>query len=175
MHRFGRRRTLWIIAFSTVIQNGTKVLIGMVRKKELHGDESLWLLNTLSGLHSGGRLRPGEPCCTIEICLAILWVRPRDGSSTLPDLALLEAVLTLATISCTPDRIYRRETLVNSRQYPWLLLNRRSHELISRLLSTRPRCHSPSRFFSLSYTPSYPHIAKVRLISSVFWYHHSKG
>jgi len=125
-----------------IIQKGTKVLIGMIRKKELRGHESLWLLNTLSELHSDGRLRLEEPCCTIEICLAILLDQaPKWDYQTLPDVALLEAVLTLAAISCTQDRTYQLETLANSRQYPWLLLNLRSPELISRLLSTPPRCH----------------------------------
>ena len=121
---------------------GTKVLIGMIRKKELHRDEYLWLLNTLSELHSVVWPQLEEPCCTIEICLAILLDQaPKWDHHTHPDLALLEAVLTLAAVSCTQNRTYQLETLANSRQHPWLLLNLRSPELINRLLSTPPRCH----------------------------------
>jgi len=137
-----------------IVQNGTKVLISMIKKKELDGDESLWLLNMLSELHSDGWLQLEEPCCTIEICLAILLDQaPKWDYQTVPDLALLEATLTLTAISCTQDRTYQLETLANSRQHPWLLLNLRSPELISRLLSTPPRCHKQliSILFLVSY------------------------
>jgi len=64
---------------------------------------------------------------------------PRNGVlPNPPDIFLLERVVTLAAISCPPDRAYRLNILAKSRQCPWLLLNLRNPDLISILLKDAP-------------------------------------
>jgi len=53
-------------------------------------------------------------------------------------IVLLDAVVTLLAISCSPDLVSRQEILTNSRQYPWLLLNLRNPELISKIIEDVP-------------------------------------
>jgi hypothetical protein len=103
-------------------------LINIIRRNKLHGEEALWLTNTLSELCSEELLSKDEPLW-IEICLAILL---EDATKwrlvDTPDIVLLEAVVTLAAISCSPDKA---NVLTSSLEHPWLLLNIRNPGLIS--------------------------------------------
>jgi hypothetical protein len=138
-------------------------LIRMVRRKELHRDESLWLLNTLSELRSTMGLSRGEPFW-IEICLAILLNdAPKWGLFTPPDIVLLEAVVTLAAISCSPGGANGRKILTNSRKHPWMLLNIRSPNLINTLFERTPSAYHKQLIsllflvlYALMYRRSYP-------------------
>ena len=47
---------------------------------------------------------------------------------------LIEAMVTLAAISCSSNETYQRKTLTNSHRHPWLLVNLRDPELISTMI-----------------------------------------
>jgi len=97
----------------------------------MHREESLWLLSTLPELYSNGRLS-GKESFWIEICLAILLNdAPNWNDADPPDIVLLDAVVTLAAMSCSPDRTNRLGIFTSSREHPWLLLNVRNPNLIS--------------------------------------------
>ena len=117
-------------------------LMNAIRGKELNREESLWLLNTLSELCCGGWVQRDESFF-IEMCIAILSDQASTWDyKTIPDIILLDAVMTFAAISCSPNETYRLNTLSNSRQYPWLLLSLRNHEVIGRLMEDAPQsCH----------------------------------
>jgi len=103
-----------------------------IARKELHKEEHLCLLWTLSELRSKAWLLEDESF--IEICLPILMghaTKWKFGSA--PDIALLEAVVTLAAISCTSEIANRPNILSSSRDHPWLLLNIRNTNLINTL------------------------------------------
>jgi len=91
-------------------------LINVTRSNELPMQESSWLLSTLSELRSE-RDRPEREPFLIGICLAILSSRPP------PDGTLLEAVVTLAAVSCSPEYVNRLRILTSSREYPRLPRN----------------------------------------------------
>jgi hypothetical protein len=108
-------------------------LISVVRRKELHRNEFLWLLSTLSELRSRGWLL-WEKRFFIGICLPMLMDSAKKWChGNPPDIVLLEAVATLAAVSCTPDRTNRLNILSSSRNHPWLFLNIRNANLISTL------------------------------------------
>jgi hypothetical protein len=86
-------------------------LINLARIKELPTEESLWLLGTPSELRSEGRPPEREPFL-IGICLVILLNHPH------PDVAILEAVVTLTTMSCSPEHANRLRILTSSREHP---------------------------------------------------------
>jgi len=116
-------------------------LTDMIRRKGLHREEFLWLLHTLSELYSEGWLLGEEPFL-IGICVAMLLDdAPKWDFSNPPDIVLLEAVVTLAAISCSPDKAHRLNILTNSREHPWLLLNIRNPNLISTLFEGTPSNH----------------------------------
>ena len=48
-----------------------------------------------------------------------------------PDIALLEAMVTLVTMSCSSDMAYWRNILTRSHEHPWLLVNLQNPGLIS--------------------------------------------
>jgi len=114
-------------------------LINMIRRKELHKEECLWLLRTLSELRSDGWLWSSHQPC-IEICLAILMGHATkwDYDENHPDIVLLEAVVTLVAISCTEDRANRRNILSSSRDHPWLFLNIQNTILINTVYEGTP-------------------------------------
>ena len=117
-------------------------LINMIRRTELHREESLWLLSTLSELRSVGWLSWDEPFI-IGICLAtLLGDAPKWGYNNPPDMILLEDVVTLAAISCFSGRANQPNILTSSREYPWLLLNVRNPALFAEWFQYTPAyCH----------------------------------
>ena len=108
----------------------------MMRRKQIHKEECLRLLRTLSELGSRGMSR--DTPFIIGICLPILMGHATkwDWRSP-PDILLLEAVVT--AISCTSDFANRRNILSSSRDHPWLLLNIRNTNLICTLYEGTPR------------------------------------
>jgi hypothetical protein len=117
----------------SIIHMESNDLTNVIRRKDLQGEESLWLLSTLSELCSDGWLWREEPIF-IRICLAILSDHaPKWDYKTPPDIVLLEAVVTLAAISCSPDRAYQLTMLTNGHKHPWLLLNLRNPGLMGKL------------------------------------------
>jgi len=123
------------IALAQTLSND---LTKTMRRKELHKEECLRLLRTLSELRNKGWLSL-QPSFFIGICLPILMGHATKwGSNSPPDMVLLEAVATLAAISCTSDRANRRNILSSSRDHPWLLLNIRNTNLISTLYKRTP-------------------------------------
>jgi len=120
----------------------SKALISTLHWNELHEEETIWLLNTLSDVHSRISLKHGDPVF-IGICLRILSCQAAKWSDEdIPNIALLEAVIAFAAILCSPDITYRRKILINRHQYPWLLLNLRNPELIRNVIEGAPdSCH----------------------------------
>ncbi len=113
-------------------------LINVARRKDMPREESLWLLSTLSELRSEWWQPEGEPFL-IGICLAILSDHAQrwDGNLS-PDIVLLEAVVTLAAMSCPPENANRLHILTKSREHPWLLLNVRNPTLFANWFEYTP-------------------------------------
>ena len=108
-------------------------LLSILRDNELHEDETMWLLSTLSGLHCDGLVRMKHHVS--KICLAILLHQaPKWNQITLPDIMLIEAMITFAAISCSSNEIYQLKTFTNSHQHSWLLLNLRDPDLVTRTM-----------------------------------------
>ena len=114
-------------------------LTNVTRRKEMTRDESVWLLSTLSELRS----EPwhGGPFL-IDICLAILSDHAAEWDDDPPlymlslddtDIVLLEAVVTLAAMSCSRsyEHAKRLHILTRSREHPWLFLNVRNPTLFT--------------------------------------------
>ena len=124
-----------------LIQEVSNDLTNMMRRNELHKEQCLRLLRTLSELHRVELFSQNKPF--IGICLPILMghaTKWHYGSP--PDIVLLEAVVTLAAISSTSDRANQLHILSSSRDHPWLLLNIRNPNLISTLYEgTSPNDH----------------------------------
>jgi hypothetical protein len=99
-------------------------LTKVTRSKELPTEESFWLLSTLSEFRCEEG-RPEREPFLIGICLAII------SNDPYPDKALLEAVVTLAAVSCSPEHANRLQILTGSRENPWLLRNYRNPALFS--------------------------------------------
>ena len=116
-------------------------LIRRVQRKELRVEESLWLLNILAEVYSRA-IQVQKPACVIKICLEILLDPAPEWDRTTPDDPLLEPVVTLAAMSCCPDRGNRSNILTSSREYPWLLLNMRNPALFANWFEhAPPDCH----------------------------------
>jgi len=111
---------------------------------ELHEPDFIWLLNTLSNLHSRDWVGQEQPF-SIGNCVGILSDQaPRWSPLALPNITLLEAVVVLVAISCSSDLTYQQNTRINSHQCPWLLLNLRNPELICNIVEDAPaNCHNP--------------------------------
>jgi len=141
MHQ-GSTESLWVQLVTEVCGHyfdwkGPSCLIGIIRRRELRNDEALWLLNILSELPNG-RLQRRHDANSIQICLAMLLYH----SPTLSDLVLLEAVVTLAAVSCSPDIANRSSIIDNSREHPFLLLNTRNPALFANWFEDMPSdCH----------------------------------
>jgi len=122
-------------------------LTNVTRSVELPMLESLWLLRTLSELLSESE-RPEREPFLIGICLAILsnHLYPYDAS--------LEAVVTLAAMSCSPEYVNRLHILTSSREYPWLLRNTRNPALFANWFEDTPSDYH-KRFISLLFLVIY--------------------
>ena len=116
----------------------TSNLTNVAQRMQMPKRESLWILCTLSELCSG-QLVEREPFL-IEICLAILLNHAPKWNDNLShdylsphasDIPLLEAVVTLAAMSCSRGRANRLHILTRSRKYPWLFLNFRNPALFA--------------------------------------------
>jgi hypothetical protein len=106
-------------------------LINLTQSKELPTKESLWLLSTLSEFRSEQRQPESEPWL-IGICLAILSDNvPKSGDHPYPVTILLEAVITLAAMSCFPGPGHRFAILTRTREHPWMLRNLRNPGLFT--------------------------------------------
>jgi len=139
--RQGSTKSPWVQLVTAVCgyysqSRGPSDLIGMIRRRELCNDEALWLLDILSELHSH-RYPWRKGAYSIQICLAMLL----DQASTFSDLILLEAVVTLAAILCSPGA--NRSNIINSsREHPYLLLNIRNPALFANWFEDTPSdCH----------------------------------
>ena len=115
-------------------------LTNVARRKGMPIEESLWLLSTLSEIHSKWDLER-EPFL-IGICLAILSNHAPEWSghyfTGAADLPLLEAAVTLATMSCSLEYATRLDILTRSRKYPWLFLNVQNAALFSNWMEDIP-------------------------------------
>ena len=108
-------------------------LIDILTVNQLHETESIWLLNTLSGLHCDGLVMMRHYAS--KICQAILMHQvPQWNPVTPPNIMLIEAVVTLLAISCSVNQAYQMITLTNSNRHSWLLLNLRNPDLISKVI-----------------------------------------
>jgi hypothetical protein len=107
-------------------------LTNVTRGKKLPEENSLWLLRTLSE-HRSEQGRPEREPFLIEICLSIV-----SGHARRVDTELLEAVVTLAAMSCSPEHANRLKILTNSREDPWLLRNVRDPALFTNWLEDTP-------------------------------------
>jgi hypothetical protein len=106
-------------------------LTNVTQRKDLPGEHSFWLLSTLSELRSEW-WRPDREPFLIEMCLAILLDHaPKWDDTHYPDIVLLEAVITLAAMSCSPESDNRLHILTSSREHPWLLQNVRNPALFA--------------------------------------------
>jgi hypothetical protein len=149
---FDRAISLWAPEHMKYMKTQYNDLTNMIRRNKPHRDQSLWLLSTLSELHSDMWLRsrwlrsrwlPEEQPFLIGICLAILLGRaPEWNYVKPPDIVMLEAVVTLAAISCSPDMANRLHILTSGREHPWLLLNIRNPALFGKWFEDpSPYCH----------------------------------
>src|SRR5258706_5333766 len=102
-------------------------LTNVERRKEMPREESLWLLHALSELRSEWWRLEKEPFL-IGICLAILSNHAPEWDD---DIVLLEAVVTLAAMSCSLERANRPQIFTKSREHPWLCLNVRNPALFA--------------------------------------------
>jgi hypothetical protein len=118
-------------------------LTNVTRRKELGTGESLWLLSTLSE-HRIEWWRPEREPFLIGICPSILldhapkWVW---DYYPYPPIALLEAVVTLAAMSYSPEFSNRLHILTSSREHPWLLRNVRNPALFTNWFEGTPSDH----------------------------------
>ena len=114
-------------------------LTNVIRTMGLPTEELLWLLSTLSEHRCSGRKQEKKPFL-IEICLAIFSNRASKwGEELFHDMELLEAVVTLAAMSCSlrPDRLRSRIT-TNCRGRPWFLQNAQNPALFSNWFEDTP-------------------------------------
>jgi len=117
-------------------------LTNVTRRKRLHTGESLWLLSTLSE-YRNECWRPGRlerESFLIGICLAILSDHaPEWDDNPFPPIALLEAAVTLAAMSCSLVNLLHTPT--SSHEHPWLLRNLRNPALFANWFEDTPSEH----------------------------------
>jgi len=107
-------------------------LTNVTQRMELPTEELLWLLSTLSEHRCYGRRQEAKPFL-IEICLAILSNHASKwGDNYSPDMVLLEAVVTLAAMSCSsyPNRLHSRIP-TDSDERPWFFQNAQNPALFA--------------------------------------------
>jgi hypothetical protein len=112
-------------------------LTNLTGRMELAKEELLWLLSTLSEQRGDWR-RPQREPFLIGICLAILSDHaPKWDDDHYTTIVLLEAVVTLAAMSCSPHP-NRLHILTSSREHPWLLQNVRNPALFANWFEDTP-------------------------------------
>jgi len=111
----------------------------VTRRMELPTEEWLWLLTTLSEYRCYWRGQKREPFL-IGICLVVLSNHtPKWGDGHSCDMVLLEAVLTLAAMSCSlrPDRL--RSRIPTSRlEHPWFFQNAQNPAIFANWFEDTP-------------------------------------
>jgi len=115
-------------------------LTNVARRMELPTEESLWLLSTLSQHHCSSGRRGRRKPFLIEICLAILSNRASElGGDHFRDMELLEAVVTLAAMSCSlrPNRL-RSRIPTDSDSLPWVFQNAQNPALFANWFEDTP-------------------------------------
>jgi len=140
-------------------------LTRIIPRKGLNSEESVGILNTLSELCCEQSL-PQDTSYLIGICLKMLlnyFPRVEDLSSFDFDMKFLEAVVTLAAISCSPTLGNRQNIVTSSREHPWLFPNMRNPALFGNWFEHTPSvCHKSlvSVLFLVVYAllqrPSFP-------------------
>jgi len=140
-------------------------LTRIIPRKGLNSDESVGILNTLSELCCEQSL-PQDASYLIGICLKILlnyFLSVEDLSSFDFDMKFLEAVVTLAAISCSPNLGNRQNIVTSSREHSWLFPNMRNPALFVNWFEHTPSvCHKSlvSVLFLVVYAllqrPSFP-------------------
>ena len=156
-------RKFWNPEYTKQMRRTEYHLTNMIRRKEMKRDESLWLLSTLSEFCIEERPSGNTPFF-IEICLTILLDHtPKWAPENPPDIILLEAIVTLAAVSCSPNRANRLKILTDSRRHPWLLLNIRNPNHIMTLFEGTPSDYHKQLVsllflvvYALIYRESYP-------------------
>jgi len=140
-------------------------LTNVARRKEMPFDESLWLLETLSEHRSEPGQLEREPFL-IEICLAILsGYAPKWNDDhyiqiiNTGHIPLLEAAVTLAAMSCSPEDANRLHILTSSREHPWLFLNARNPALFVNWFEDIPSDYH-KQFISLLFLVVYAFICR---------------
>jgi len=134
-------------------------LTNVARKKGIPREKSLWLLSTLSGFHSEWWIPDREPFL-IGISLAILSDHTSKWNFFLsPNIELLEGVVTLAALSCSPEYANRLHILTRSREHPWLFLNVRNPALFSNWPEHIPSVYH-KQFISLLFLVVYAFIVR---------------
>jgi len=123
-------------------------LTNVTRRMELNTEESLWLLSTLSELRSESQRLEREPCL-IGVCLSILSDHsPKWNVYRYSSMQILEAVVTLAAMSCSREIDNRLHILASSREHPWLLRNIRNPALFANWFEDTP-CDYHKQLISL--------------------------
>jgi hypothetical protein len=113
-------------------------LTNVTRRMELPTEESLWLLSALSEIRSES-WRPEREPFLIGICLAILSDHaPKWQGYPGPQIESLEAVVTLAAMSCSPQHADRLHIFTSSREDPCSLQNVRSPALFANWFEDTP-------------------------------------
>jgi hypothetical protein len=110
----------------------------VTRRKGLSREESFWLLSTLSELRSQPCQPKMEPHL-IGVCLAALSdIVPKWDVVYYCDIAFVEAVVTLAAMSCSPESATRLLILTSSREHPSLFRNVRNPALFANWFEDTP-------------------------------------
>ena len=115
--------------------------IRIIPRKELKYNESVWILIALSELCCNWALRQESPSL-IGICLKILLDNFLERKNSITELKFIEAVVTFAAISCSPNLGNRRNIITSSREHPWSLPNLRNPALFANWFEDTPSdCH----------------------------------
>ncbi len=140
-------------------RQATSNLTNVARRKRIPREESLWLLSTLSELRIGQWQLEREPFL-IGICLATLLNHaPEWDDDYTTDIVILEAVVTLAAMSCSLDDVNRLDILIRSREHSYLFLNARNPALFANWFEDIPSDYH-KQFISLLFLVVYAFICR---------------
>ena len=125
-----------------------------------NSEDLFWLLGTLSEIRSESESwQPEREPFLIGICLAALSVYALEWDVHYPHGETLDAVVTLAAISCPPENTDRLQILTRSREHPWLLLNLRNPTLFANWFEDTPSDYH-KQFVSLLFLVVYALICR---------------